>query len=197
MEDIDGVIYPYTSSSPDVEHDTGAFAVACSGLSGRPITDFAPAKTWNFNSDQWGIPNSEFMEYMREAVLQHDLFCCKAPFEGAAVAGTYLRSLGCEIHLVTNRAIPGAEKEAEQQTRDWLSDWGIPYDRLIISKYKVMNGYAGYAWSIDDNKENYDTLDEARCNPYLLDRPWNVGHPGRRVFTLMEFVDVVRKDLGL
>lgn len=196
MIDIDGVLFPYADPKPGYAYDTGAFAEVVSLLQGRPLATLAPIKSWSFYKEQWGMTTAEFLDCMRRGVLEHDLFARKPPFEGSAVAMTYLHSLGVEIHLVTNRVIDGAVEAATAQTIQWCADWGITYDKLVVSKDKVMNGFMGYAWSIDDNVDNYDALADAGCNPYLLDRPWNQGHGGQRVSSLMEFVITVRKDLG-
>lgn len=196
MFDLDGVLFPYADPKPHLDYDAGAFAEVCSLLEGRPLSEYPRIEGWNFYKDQWKQTTQRFLEYMRDGVLKHDLFLRKPPFEGSAVACTWLHSLGVQIHIVTNRVIDGATEEATAQTVQWLDDWGIVYDKLIVSKEKVMNGYAGYQWAIDDNVDNYDALDAAGCNPYLFDRPWNQGHPGRRVRSLPEFVRVVKQDLG-
>lgn len=197
MIDIDGVLYPYVRHTPGVEHDTGAFAEVVSKLMKRPITELSVAAGWMFFRDQWGLSMDEFWYCMREGTLRYDLFNRQIPCEGMSTATELyrLRNLGVKLHLVTNRVIEGATDEATTQTKAWLTTWGIPFDALIVSRYKVANGHAGYRWSIDDNIDNYNALDEAACNPYFLTSPWNVDHPGRRVDTLKEFVDTIEKEL--
>lgn len=104
------------------------------------------------------------------------------------------------LHLVTARGF-GSNVEAAQKIREctpvWVEEYGIAHDTLTFAKDKVAAQEelgVRFDYAIDDGVHNYEALDAAGVNVYLLTRPHNADHPGRRVESIDEFVDMILKE---
>lgn len=177
--DLDGVLYPFVDSLRDYIHHT----------TGRPLDSMPPAATWNFAEQQWALSADEFLEHFRNGVRDGAIFRQGTPCPGGVEAMTALVEAGHRIVIVTDRRLPGVEQTAEENTRAWLAEHDVPHDELVFSRDKTVVRTDVF---LDDRDVNYDALAASGLSvPWLLTRPWNQHHPGRRVESFSEFVKVV------
>ncbi len=177
--DLDGVVYDFVGALRSYIHRT----------TGRPLASMPPADSWEFWSKQWKLDKEEFLRFYRDGILDGFIFSEGAPFPQAVESARELVALGHELHIVTSRAIPGAEDEARAATVDWLRRIGFPYESLTIASDKASVPTDIF---IDDSMENYDRLDKAGHFPWLYTQMWNASHPGRRVLSWGEFSGIVQ-----
>ena len=103
------------------------------------------------------------------------------------------------LHLVTARGF-GKEPQASKIracTPVWIEEYGIAHDTLTFAKDKVASQDelgVRFDYAIDDGVHNYEALDAAGVKVYLLTRPHNASHPGRRVESIDEFVDIILEE---
>ena len=114
------------------------------------------------------------------------------PEPGAVAATRALAELGFEIAIVTAR---GWHPKAEAVTRDWLDEHGIQYDHLSIvslggSKLEALKRFRRITLAVDDHPDHVRRYDMVGIPALLMDRPWNVGWPGERIFTLERVVEL-------
>ena len=155
---------------------------------GVPFAAMPAATTWDFHRDQWGMTVDEFLSQYAHGVHAGYLFAEGRPMAGFVDGLTALAAAGHRVHIVTSRVLSGAEAAARINTEYWLDFWGVPHASLTLTSEK---GAVKTDLFIDDCAANYDALEVAGRTPYLLHQPWNATHPGRRVQTWSEFVDVV------
>jgi hypothetical protein len=178
--DLDGVCYDFVPALRGYIH----------GRTGRPLDTMPPALTWNFHSEQWGLSTEEFLMFFADGINDGRIFRHGEAYPGTAEALRGLSDEGHRVHIVTARRIPGAEAAAEANTVAWLADHQIPYESLTFSDDKDAVPTNIF---IEDRDDNYDVLERAGHFPWLMSRPWNAHHPGRRVGSLGEFAEVVRR----
>lgn len=124
----------------------------------------------------------------------------------APEATRYLKESGCEIFIVTARCgVAGySENSVEQDTRKWLHDHGIIFDKLILStdKTKVDAEYI-----IDDSPFNIiNAIDSKKpIQPYVWKQLYNTygcedlfDYQGsfEYVSTMIEFAEEILKDMS-
>lgn len=178
--DLDGVSYRFVESLRSYIHET----------TGRPLDTMPDAQCWTFYKDQWGMSSAEFLSYFAAGVNAGQIFRHAAPYDGSVEAMRRLADAGHRIHIVTARQIPGAERMAEENTRAWLAKYDVPHHTLTFADDKQTVHTDLF---IEDRDVNYDALESAGYHPWLITRPWNAHHPGRRVGTHDEFVEVVER----
>lgn len=178
--DVDGVSYQFVN-------ELRSYSVAKLGFDMSALPD---AACWDFAMDQWGWTVSEFLERYAAGVLDRHIFWTGEPYPGAVDGMRRIEAAGHHIVVVTARAIPGIDADlAEEATRHWFETHGIPFHELHISSDKT--GYDTDAF-IEDHEVNYDALEAAGQNPYLITRDWNAHRTDvRRVATYDEFADAV------
>jgi hypothetical protein len=109
---------------------------------------------------------------------------------------------GHRLHIVPARGVTGAETRSADATTWWLTTHRIPHHSLhVVPSAKADTAIElGLHAAIDDAPHHYDELEAAGANPYLMSRPWNAGHPGRRADSWDHFVVAVlaqgARDLG-
>lgn len=178
--DVDGVSYQFVN-------ELRSYACTKYGFDASTLPD---AACWDFAMDQWGWTVAEFLERYAAGVLDQHIFWTGEPYPGAVEGMRRIEAAGHHIVVVTARAIPGIDTElAESATRHWFETHGIPFHELHISSDKT--GFDTDAF-IEDHEVNYDALDAAGQNPYLITRDWNAHRTDvRRVNTFAEFCDAV------
>lgn len=178
--DLDGVTYNFVE----------ALRLSIHRRTGRPLETMPDAQTWEFYKHQWSMTTEEFLQHFADGINDGFIFRHGAPYPGAVEAMRRIADAGHEIHIVTARHIPGAEEMAERNTRAWLDEHNVPYTTLTFSDAKDIVPTDVF---IEDRDVNYDALEAAGCFPWLITRPWNAHHPGRRVDTHAEFIAVVER----
>lgn len=176
--DIDGCLYDFVDEIRAYIHTS----------TGRSLTTMPDARCWTFYKQDWGMTTPEFLAAFRDGVNAGHIFTIGDPRPGALAALTRIASGGHQIRIVTSRSIAGAEEAAAVATRDWLARWAIPHVSLTITDDKTSVPTDIF---IEDNVENYLALDATGTEVYLLDRPWNTHHDGRRVADWNSFADRV------
>lgn len=178
--DVDGVSYQFVN-------ELRSYSASKLGFDMGTMPD---AACWNFAMDQWGWTVEEFLDRYAAGVLDRHIFWTGEPYPGAADGMRRIDAAGHHIVVVTARAIPGIDAAvAEEATRHWFETHNIPFHELHISSDKT--GYDTDLF-IEDHEVNYDALEAAGQNPYLITRDWNAHRSDvRRVATFAEFADAV------
>jgi uncharacterized HAD superfamily protein len=181
--DVDGCFHEFVGELTDWVHLS----------TGRPLDTLPYATTWEFYKDQWGMTTAEFLDVYSKGVKAGYIFRTRAADPTGVAALTRLASAGHRLHIVTARRVKGAEAEAEAATRWWLDQHQVPYTTLnVVASDKAPTALElGIDVAIDDATHHYDELDEAGCVPYLMTRPWNQHHRGRRVYSWDGFAAAV------
>lgn len=173
--DLDGVCYDFAASFRQYLD-----------LKGNKL-DFPAPTRWEFYED-WGFSLDEFVGLCHAGVDAGVVFKHGAPHKGTREALRALHRAGHTIHIITDRSF-GSAGASKRATREWLQFNQLPYDTLTFSNDKTV---VPTDFMIDDKLQNYDALERAGCNVYLLDRPWNQDEgTRRRVFSWDEFLAVV------
>jgi hypothetical protein len=180
--DLDNVCYPFPAVLRRwVHHRTG-----------KPLEEMPEPTTWHFYDNQWGLSAREYLRLAEEAVDARVLFRHGAPLPGSAEAIRKLVRDGHHVHIISARGSFGLPGLAEELTHQWLRRWRIPYGACILAGEKGTAGTElGLHTAIDDAAHHYDEYEEAGIAGFLLDRPWNAEHPGRRVSDWGAYLDVV------
>lgn len=158
-------------------------------VTGRPRHEFAPATQWNFMFD-WDLTVAEFLEIYANGVKAGRVLHLDRAYPGALDGWQMLLDAGHRIHVVTDRRPPGAEAEAAEATAAWLARNGFRYHNLVISADKTVvadHAEGDLIVAVDDRVENYQALEAAGIEAFLMDRPWNHHLAGARRVT--DFVD--------
>lgn len=173
--DCDGVLFPFI--------DTFSTYLA----KRLNIASVPQATHWHFYRRALGITDEQFQELMRAAILDEELFSHGvAPDASAAMWA--LSESGHTLVIATDRLVPGAEREAKAQTRDWLKNAHIPYDELVFTSDKLS---ARPDVLLEDRPGAVATARLAGVDAVLWDRPWNDWFPYPRVKSWDEFVKFV------
>lgn len=177
--DLDGVCYDFAASVREYLCNTAR------------THDFAacPDPTrWEFYED-WGLDLPAFLDVFNSGVDAGVIFTHGNPHANVGEAFKVIKGAGHSIHIVTDRAVgkPGASEAA---TSAWLSSHGLPFDSLTFSADKTV---VNLDVMVDDKLSNYDALEAAGVDAYLLTRPWNQHDPKprRRVLDLLHFAEVI------
>lgn len=146
--------------------------------------------TWDFYKD-WGLTLDEFVKHCHDGVDAGFVFR-GGQRDGATEAIRRIRSFGHSIHIITDRAFGATPKASQRATLEWLAEHDIPYDSLHFSADKTI---VETDYFVEDKLENYDKLEAAGVETYLVNRPWNkeVGDKRRRISGIAEFAHVIEE----
>jgi len=143
------------------------------------ITNGVTPKTWR-PYEEYGCTDQEWYDVLNQALLDGYLLEMGA-CPGALDALRALWLGGHGIHFVTARGFFQQGDLIREHTKIWLDILGIAYDSLTFTQDK---GEAAVDLAldvfIDDHIRNYDKVEEAGVNAYLVDRPWNQPPDHRR-----------------
>lgn len=169
--DLDGVCYNFTKKFVEAAHQKGF------DLSDTP-------DCWNW-FESCNMTREQFEDVMHFSVDDMQLFWRGDVLDNAADHISALKDTGHEIHIVTHRT-SGYLYSSEQATEYWLDTKGFRYDSLTFSKDKTVVKTDVF---IEDNLDNYDALEAAGCEPYLVNRSYNQeeGDSRRRVDSFGDF----------
>ena len=173
--DIDDVLYPF-------QQELSRLLVA-EGLAHCTVEAAHPS--WDFYAG-WSMTRQEFWDHYHRLAEDRLLWQGECEYDtDAALYDLWARNF--DIILVTARS-----ERYREATESWLHDEWIRYDELHFAHDKTTVPVDMF---IDDRLENYDQLDAAGVEVYLLNKPWNQvpGDDRRRVDTFAEFAQIVIK----
>jgi hypothetical protein len=177
--DLDGVCYDFSASVREylVTH------------ANTHTHDDTPHPTrWEFYED-WGLDLDGFLATCHDGVDAGIVFAHGEPYPNTAEAFHLIQQAGHTIHVVTDRSF-GSNGKSEAHTRTWLDCHGLPFDSLTFSADKTV---VRLDVMVDDKIANYDALEAAGVDAYLLTRPWNQHDPKprKRVLDLLHFAETI------
>jgi hypothetical protein len=90
------------------------------------------------------------------------------------------------LHVVTDRTFGSHPAVSQVATIMGLAEGGLRYDAITFTAIKET---VELDLMLDDKVSNYDALDAAGVEVYLLDRPWNrsEGCHRRRIYSITEY----------
>lgn len=191
MGDIDDVFFPWA----DEVHRLCGLAGLHDGQ--------APWKTWHMWED-YGCSKEAWLDVIADATLD-GLYENTSPYPGSVEAWNRLHWELHEtvaLHLVTARGFMDHAEDIRRWTPAWVEEYGIAHDTLSFAKDKAQGmvellggGHRVFDYALDDGVHNYEALDSAGVDVYLLTRPHNQNFPAkRRVESIDEFVDIILKE---
>jgi hypothetical protein len=192
--DIDGVVYPFSTT----------LSLIAAEHTGRPISDFPEALTWNFYKDQWNMTTPEFLELMAIGAKHYGLFGgATEPFPRSVEGLHRLRAMDVHVHFATDCGDDEDSTGARANRLIWLPAFGIDLgdfditftaDKPSVALPYVEDGY--HVVAIDDKVENYEALLDCGADAFLQTRKWNEHIVAKRVDDLVEFADHVASSIN-
>lgn len=175
--DVDEVLYKFTR----------AYHLWLNQSKGMSLDLDLEAQTWNW-FEEWET-KEEFGQNLHDSVDAGQIYWQGDLYEPEIAADMRkLQAAGHTIHIVTARLF-GKTKCPEEATSYWFSNNNLPFDTLTISKDKTS---VPTDFFIEDNEKNYDALEAAGVQVYLINRPHNLRNDSRRrVNTVKEFISIV------
>lgn len=175
--DLDGVLYDFTEALRQYMIDEY-------GYKREWLPEPAQWNTW----ESWNIVKPTFFRYFREGVEKGRIWRDGDIEPDVLSTLLRLKNAGDTIHIVTHRNGQGPMGIAS--TAHWLAEKEIPYDTLTFGADKCCVPVDIF---IEDNVDNYWSIERSGAVPVLFTRPWNVGvdYDFRRVSSFEEFGDIV------
>lgn len=175
--DVDNVLFPFTVVFNNyIERRMGLKSGTLPGWS-----------HWNHHQKSFGLTHEQFAELYRDAVIDEELFLQVLGIQKEASDALWeLNVQGHTVVIVTDRNVPGAEREARAQTFEWLRY--VPHDEVHITSDKLEANCDIY---LDDRPGAIPTFLLAGKVACYWDQPWNSWFPYDRVKSWPEFVDYV------
>jgi hypothetical protein len=182
--DLDGVLYNFGDSVKRYLEATDRGHIWKSGPT--------PAPFWDFYKD-WGWSSAEFVQMCNEGADAGYIFCGPAR-HNASKAVNAVKEMGHEVVIITDRQFGSSPYVSHRNTQNWLKKHGIPFDELYFSADKTCVPTDMF---VEDKLENYDALDAAGVEVYLINRKWNYvdgdGDERRRIRHIMQYVEAVER----
>lgn len=176
--DLDGVGY-----------DFGASVRAYLDSIGMVVPEIVYDK-WDFY-DYWGMTREEFTQICHDGADAGFIFGGKAEREGFAEATQLTHMLGHKNIVITDRSFGMVPEVSQGLTKAWLADIAAVWDEIYFSPDKTCVLTDMF---VEDKIENYDALDAAGVEVYLIDRPWNQCEDDRRrIESVSEYAAIVYK----
>lgn len=180
--DLDGVLYNFGDSVKRYLDFIGQGHIWKSGPTPEPY--------WDFYKD-WGWTGKEFVELCNAGADAGFIFCGPTR-HNAKRAVQAVKDMGHEVIIITDRQFGTTPSVSHNHTRNWLLQHKIPFDELHFSADKTIVPTDMF---IEDKLENYDALDAAGVEVYLVNRKWNFvdgdGDNRRRIRHVMDYVKKV------
>lgn len=182
--DLDGVLYNFGDSVKRYLEHTGQGHVWKSGPTPKPY--------WDFYKD-WGWTGKEFVNMCNEGADAGFIFCGPAR-HNASRAVNAIKDMGHEVVIITDRQFGSTPFVSHKNTLNWLAKHNIPFDEIYFSADKTCVPTDMF---IEDKLENYDALDAAGVEVYLVNRAWNFVDEDednrRRIRHVMDYVKAVEQ----
>ena len=180
MMDLDGPQYRFESA--------WYWSAVVLGYLKEDEDHFCPSVEWEFFKAYNNMPVETFLAICNEAADKGLLWNLDlANLRDGAAAWRDLLAVGHQLHVKTDRSFGTHPIASEAATRIWLNETGRRYHSLTFTRDKTDGPECDIA--LEDKIENYDALEAAGVEVWLIDRGWNQdGGVRRRVFTHDEFV---------
>ena len=150
-----------------------------------------PDPYWDWYKD-WGWTDQDFIDFCNAGADAGFIFSGPVR-KGYKEAIEAVARAGHEIVIVTDRSFGAHPGVSQRLTVEWLEQHGIEYDQLVFSRDKTVVHTDVF---IDDKIENYDALERAGTNAFLLNRPWNKPKEPdfrKRVDSVTTYADYILK----
>lgn len=142
---------------------------------------------WDFY-EYWGMDREEFTQICHDGVDAGFIFSGPARPHAAGTAHS-IKGMGHEIIIITDRQFGSTPRASHEATANWLAKHNIEYDELWFSADKTI---AHTDMFVEDKISNYDALDAAGVEVYLINRPWNLEKDNRRrIDDIADYGDIV------
>ena len=178
--DLDGVLYDFND--------------ALRRYIGGNLETHPEPTVWSYWTE-WKMVKAEFWETVAAGVDAGVIFGTGGIAPGAIFWMNQMRSAGHTLHIVTARssgrpATPALASAAEINTRHWIQRFHVPYDTLTFAHDKTSVPTDVF---VEDKLGNYDALEAAGSQAWLIDRPCNQqeGCTRRRVASFEKFAQAV------
>lgn len=180
--DLDGVCYDFAESFREYLKSAGLDK-------NYQVIEGEPDK-WHFYRD-WGMTDSEFVKHCHDGADQGIIFGLGEPRENSFEAMAEIRKMGHTVHIITDRSFGSEPSVSVMNTLIWLLKRGYEYDTLDFSADKTCIHTDIF---IEDKLENYDALESAGVEVYLVDRPWNQdpGDNRKRINDVWDYVEIIK-----
>jgi 5'(3')-deoxyribonucleotidase len=180
--DLDGVCYDFTES-------LRTYLIEHRDFAKEALPD---TTTWNFFEDDWNMDLETYLGLFADGVDAGVVFLHGPPHEGCVEVLEKLRADGHRLNIVTHRMSAGTKPV--HNTIDWLQREGIPFDGLTFDSDKTVVNNDIF---IEDNVDNFLSLEHAGVRSFIMDRPWNQYLDTKyRVYSWYEFysrVDAINR----
>lgn len=184
-KDLDGVHFNFSQSFYNTLVALGEEHFWKSGPTSKPY--------WDWYNEWEGWSDKRFVETCHKGADMGILFS-GPPREGAKESWHRIAQLpNVRITVVTDRPFGSTPAVSERLTETFLHENNFVYDNLLFSSDKTIIPTDLF---IEDKISNYDALDAAGTEVYLLNRPWNDSDKSdgrRRIDTLGEWADIVEQ----
>ena len=175
--DLDGVLYDFGASVRRYMDSIG--------LNYGWKDDGPEPHTWNFY-EYWGMDVKDFVQLCHDGADAGFIFTGDAR-PGASAAVNIVKRMGHEVVIITDRSFGTSPSVSENHTRLWLAQHFIPYDELHFSADKTVVKTDIF---VEDKLQNYDALEAAGTECWLITRPWNSEHGAdnrKRINDVMDY----------
>lgn len=175
--DLDGVLFNFGDSVKRYLESIGQGHIWKSGPTPKPY--------WDFYKD-WGWTGQEFVDMCNAGADAGYIFCGPAR-RNAAKAVQAVKEMGHTVVIITDRPFGTTPYVSQMNTQKWLAQHKIPFDEIYFSADKTCVPTDMF---VEDKLENYDALDAAGTEVYLINRAWNFvdgGDERRRIRHIMDY----------
>lgn len=178
--DLDGVLFNFGDSVKRYLESIGEGHVWKSGPTEKPY--------WDFYKD-WGWTGQQFVDMCNAGADAGFIFCGPARHNAAKAVQT-VKELGHTVVIITDRPFGSTPYVSQMNTQKWLAQHKIPFDEIYFSADKTCVPTDMF---VEDKLENYDALDAAGVEVYLINRAWNFVDGGDERRRIRSVIDYARK----
>ena len=159
--DLDGCVYNFTEALANYIYTKSGLALS------------AVPSCWEFYKTDWGMELDEYLKWFEDGVNAGEVFRTGEPFPDSVETLDILADMGHSLYIITDRGV-GDPEIVTDSTKEWLSNWDIPHEGLIISSDKTS---APTDYFIDDRPKNVDALRAVGTKAFLLKSPPGADYP--------------------
>lgn len=182
--DLDGVGFNFGDSVKRYLDATGRGHV---WKSGKTLSPF-----WNFYED-WGWSLEQFKQLCNDGADAGYIFCGPER-EGFGDAVRWVKEMGHEVIIITDRGFGSKPEVSQQHTRNWLAQHDVPYDKLVFSADKTI---IPTDYFVEDKLENYYALEAVGTKTFLINRAWNEHDKNpelKRIESVLDYAMIVAQE---
>ena len=179
--DLDGVLFDFAKSVQEYMRSLG--------LKCEWNDEDEGAQSWDFYKS-WGLSFGEFIELCDDGVDAGYIFRNNV-HRGSHYALEMTKAMGHDIIIITDRNFGNPKTNSQKATVEWWEWAGFPdYTELHFSPDKTIVHTDTF---VEDKLENYDVLEAAGVDVYLVNRPWNFieGCTRNRINCVGEYANAI------